>query len=75
MIPGDGRTILDRKIPGFQYLKANSSKRLIDRVGVVDHEQTASQLDIGLDPEMVGIVGVEAIGQAVLVTAEAPARF
>ena len=50
-------------------------KRVINCSSVVDVEQAASQLDVGLDLEVEGVLGVEAIRQEEFVSTEARARL
>ena len=66
---------MHRQVPRLQHLEPHRPERVVDRLPVVDHQQAPSQLDVGLDLQVVGVLGVEAVGHGVLVSGELRARF
>ena len=62
---------MDCKVPSLQHLEPRCLKCIVNCLPFVDFEQAASQLDFGLDLEVQGVLGIEPIGHAVLVSAKA----
>ena len=61
------------KVPRFQHLESHGPQRVIDGREVVDGGQATAQLDVGLEPTVVRIIRVVAVGHAVFVRGEAGA--